>query len=209
MLIGPLWVLFTATGLIFWLWFALVCVAIIASLEHESPGWALTSLIVGALLLVFFTDFVPRYNVYQHLTLRNAILFVVAYATCGVLYSFLRWYLFLVERLEHWKEVLADFREKFGRKYDEPVKLDDPVLMNYISKSHREYLVDTGVFNQFAIRVRPRPNRPRIIGWMVYWPWSLVWSLLDDIVTGFFRFLYRKISGGYDAMSRWMFSGIE
>lgn len=208
MIVGPIWILFAATGVVFWVWFLLLSVALIFSIENDAPGWAFTSLVTAAAILLLFSDVESRYQLHQYLTLKNVIVFLVGYFSIAVLYSFLKWYLFLSERLERWREAVSDYRKKYGPTA--PIALDAPRFKEFIRDNYREFLEINNNYNG-EVRKTPRAQdyKPRIIAWMVYWPWSLCWSLLDDVITGMFRFIYRKISYSYDAMSDWMFKGSD
>jgi len=52
-------------------------------------------------------------------------------------------------------------------------------------------------------------NKGRIVAWMTYWPWSGLWTLINDPVRRTFRFLYRRISTTLQRMSDKMFADIE
>jgi hypothetical protein len=202
-----LWALFAATGFLFWVWFAVLCVAVIASLENDSLGWAFASTLIGLFLLLFLTDFVNRYQVWEYLTLKNFVGVGLCYALCGVAYSFMKWYLFLSARLERWKEVVRSFRDKFHVSPEQKVTPGTPQMKDFVKLHYPEFWVlDHG---DYRVLVKPRPLKNRIVGWMVYWPWSLLWSLFDDVITGFFKYLYRHLVGSYDAMANYMFRGVE
>lgn len=43
----------------------------------------------------------------------------------------------------------------------------------------------------------PSKHKSRLISWIVYWPWSMVWNVLGDFFTGIYDFLsniYERVS---------------
>lgn len=45
--------------------------------------------------------------------------------------------------------------------------------------------------------IAPSHNSSRIIGWIAYWPWSLIWNITGD----FFTTLYERLSNVYQSIS--------
>ena len=52
---------------------------------------------------------------------------------------------------------------------------------------------------------RPMPeaknNRSEIVGWMVYWPWSAFWTILNDPIRRFYKMLARILEKIYDSIA--------
>lgn len=44
-------------------------------------------------------------------------------------------------------------------------------------------------------------NKDRISAWMMYWPFSFVWYILNDPIVAFYNFLYYKLQGVYNSIS--------
>ena len=47
-----------------------------------------------------------------------------------------------------------------------------------------------------------------IIVWMSYWPWSMVWTILNDPIKRFFNYVYLKFSTLYQKLADMMFEDI-
>lgn len=43
-------------------------------------------------------------------------------------------------------------------------------------------------------------SKNRIITWMMFWPWSMLWWIISDFVKELFTVIYRKIAKWYDAI---------
>ena len=58
---------------------------------------------------------------------------------------------------------------------------------------------DTYEIDRLRKNLDPVQNKARITTWGVYWPWSMIWSAIHDIVDMAFQALlrgYRSISAG-------------
>jgi hypothetical protein len=51
--------------------------------------------------------------------------------------------------------------------------------------------------------------KSQIITWMTYWPWSALWTLINDPVRRFFCWAYEQLSGTLQAISNRAFQDIE
>lgn len=49
--------------------------------------------------------------------------------------------------------------------------------------------VDISAEEHFQEMLAPNAHKSRLIGWIVYWPWSMVWNVLGDFFTGIYDFL--------------------
>lgn len=51
-----------------------------------------------------------------------------------------------------------------------------------------------------------RENKARIMSWMTYWPFSAVWTFLNDPVRRAFQMVYSRIESSFDKISNTMFA---
>lgn len=204
----PLHVFFAATGLFWWVLVILASIAVISSLEHDAPGWATTSIIGAGVVVWYFSDFTKRYTI--DLSWRNVLTFIIVYAVIGVLWSFGKWYIELHSRRGSWHEAIRQFRHEKNISNDIEVKKTYPGLGSWLSVTPPfTQFVRSRANGAYEVTVRPLPNRKRNIARMAYWPWSMFWTLVDDFVWGVFRWIYDTVAGGYNAMSRHVFRGID
>lgn len=47
--------------------------------------------------------------------------------------------------------------------------------------------------------------KAEIMGWLAFWPWSFVWTMLNDPIRKFFNTLFNLLSESFDSISRWRF----
>lgn len=211
----PIYILFAATGLIFWILLVLSSIAIIASIENDSPSWATSTIALMFAILYFFSDFSVRYT--WHFDWRFAATYLIGYIIIGIVWSVFKWLLSLSARRERWDEAVSEYKKQNQIDPKTVVSKKDPALIEYMKVNHREFLIvpnssvwaPSGNLNSAYLEPRPEPNKARIILWMTYWPWSILWSLLDDIIRGIGRNLYRWLKSLYESMATWMFSDIS
>jgi len=51
-------------------------------------------------------------------------------------------------------------------------------------------------------------SKSRIVSWTMFWPWSMFWWLLSDVIKNAFEWLYSKLSGVYTAITRRHLAGV-
>lgn len=54
-----------------------------------------------------------------------------------------------------------------------------------------------------------KENKARIMSWMMYWPFSGVWTLINDPVRKAFQLVYRNIENFFDKMSASIFAELK
>lgn len=60
----------------------------------------------------------------------------------------------------------------------------------------KNYL-NTIKYENYIDRLNVSNNRSRIIGWVIFWPWSFIWNIIGDIfnwIFKYFRSIYTNIS---------------
>ena len=75
----------------------------------------------------------------------------------------------------------------------------------YLRRIREQLIKDKSKFpNSFAfnrLEYTVSNNKERILHWMIYWPLSGIWTLINDPVNKIFEFFLSKISKIYDKMS--------
>jgi|688.fasta_scaffold238755_1 hypothetical protein len=66
-----------------------------------------------------------------------------------------------------------------------------------IKAKHQEYSFYSFDMNDYKIG----RNKERVLHWMIYWPLSSVWTLINDPVKKAFEFVLSQFGGFYDKMS--------
>jgi hypothetical protein len=61
----------------------------------------------------------------------------------------------------------------------------------------------------FEYKPQPRKHKARILTWMTYWPWSFIWTMLNDPIKRFFKAIYYRLAAFLARMSDKMFADAE
>lgn len=187
-------------GIAVWVFLALVGVgiAIIYAVEHEHSFGAFMGLLASSLLL-HFTGTVNMLDVLHDW--QQLLMFLGAYILAGVLWSILKWRSYVSEwatvQVERLKECKVQFVSEMT-KYTGETFSNGEIPSKYASlfeawsENKSYYLLSkqatgldvgiTGPKNPIASKeeLAIMRNMPRILVWCLYWPFSLIWTMIDD-----------------------------
>lgn len=111
-----------------------------------------------------------------------------------------------------WKQFLEQERDPSG-KLEWCVTIKEPVKDEDKSRYAREdsFWSPKKYVEKPVLRVKPfaREHKAQIVSYMTFWPWSLAWALLDDIVHHAFRFIQQYLSDWMDRIATRVFHGVE
>jgi len=68
--------------------------------------------------------------------------------------------------------------------------------------------INNGYFSSTVTIPTSRDNKWRIMSWMVYWPFSALWTVLDQPIKYAFNYIFSKIEGLFDLMSKSMYKDV-
>jgi hypothetical protein len=186
---------------------AVVILAIVLT-EAECWGWA-TITLVGSVVAAHYAGLADVLTFLRTHMVETA-LYALGYVAVGVLWSFIKWFSFLHrsrDDLRERKDKLRAHYEKhikspqFSRTTKEMIEgemVDVPVPV----PTFEEYLRDYGANLK---RPTAADNKGRIIGWMAFWPFSVVGTFLNDPVRRLFNFLFRHFKTLYQKMADHVF----
>lgn len=216
----PWFILFVLFSPLWWGLLVISSAAIIWSLENKEyggGGWATTFLIATILALSFFgKPTLPAMLIANPIWVIGSI--IVAYLAGGAFYSIIKWYFFCNRQLEDYEKVKLNWLQKRGVSGIEIPESLKAEYKKYIIDYHSSWVLKSYVDGpngtrkeNYQINVRPRPwnHASQILLWMVYWPWSLIWSLLDDIVRGIFIRIRRALTNMMDNISKMVFKNVD
>ncbi len=178
----------------FWILAGFVCLLLIAAVEWEKPGWATISLGVTAALLAYFGD-VNVFAFVRHHPF-SALALVVGYFVLGTLWSFGKWWFYLRNAREEYDEMKKRFLSSHGVV---GTQIPDRCLQEW----QKIYPL------QRSVTPKARDNKGRIMTWMVYWPWSFVWTIVNDPVKRMFKSIFRQFQTVYQGIANKVFAGTE
>lgn len=182
----------------FWLSFVLLGIVIFWNIENEEVGIATLTTIVLAALILWANDL----SLWGLITSNpiETLLVVGGYFLAGTLWSVGKWY-FYIRRYNHeYEEIKRGYLRECGltsiEQFSETQKKDFRYkVVNAFNRLSGRYSSDSFKFPLAAER------KTAILGWMMYWPYSMTWTLINDPVKRAFITIYRNIAGGLDRMT--------
>jgi hypothetical protein len=193
--------------------------------ERES-GWAV--ILTVAVGLLVFNGFPQLTEFFSHPT--NVVATIAGYVVFGVLWAFTKWYMVLNKTKTKFITFRTNYLESknFDAGYFSKPAPSASTLMKHtpeeekIIKDHADYIEAIGkAFGNHSVRqpatvqdaiknIRPLASRHKssIMFWIGYWPFSVIWFLISDLVREFAEFVYNKIAGTFQRLSDRMFSNL-
>jgi len=191
--------LFVIGSLGFWVLLLIEAVLLVALIEWGKGLFATLSLLASLLLLHILGDT----NVLGFAN-HNPLLLVfgfIGYFATGTLWSIARWWLFVRYLRQRYDETRADFCHQHDIDGSIPDSLQAAWQEQLQGPTNRRRMIE--------IPPRVRQHRGRIMMWMAYWPWSVVWTILHDPVRKAFKIILHHIHDYLQEISNKAFQGIE
>jgi hypothetical protein len=169
-------------------------------IETERWGWATISLVAtcgitgilqGRGILDWFTSH-----------WQEAALYTAGYLVVGVIWSFAKWFSYLMNFRDRLREKKAAFLTSRGIKgFDASAFIPEDLL-----KDFQDYL-GSRYDDSRTLRVKPQAsdNKARIVAWMSFWPFSFIGTVLNDPIRRLFNFLFNQFKALYQRMSDHVF----
>lgn len=186
LVIGSLW---------FWVLVALVVVIEFFMVEYENPTAATFTLIGAFVLLAIFGDF----NLW-HAVRSNPVEAGIAgasYFLLGAVWSVGKWWFYVKDLYSQYQEARAKFMQDHGKNANE---LMGDTLKDMWKKSYS---------SMHLSKPKIREHKGRIMVWMTYWPWSMVWTVVNDPVKKIFAAIFKELQGLYQKIADSVYKDAE
>ncbi len=156
----------------------IILIILLIATAKEIWRLAIFTAITSAIVLHFCTNYSLFNFIYN--SPGTAFMYIALYIIIGIIWSFYKWYMYVKERAkvflteqEDWKiRVQQAGSEQAAKRYH-----DQPTLANFTPDIAK--------------------NVDLIFGWAGFWPWSLLWALLDDAFRSFYAFIIKRLSVVY------------
>jgi len=202
----------------FWLLAIVAGCMIIWALESESGAWATTVLFIFGLLVVFFGPGVEwmKWVASNPWTILWCIL---GYIALGGVWGVIKWYFYSSSKTDEFEDYkIAWLRSKGIKDKRKVPKHLENEWTTYVCDQgrwgHWEY-TDDDEFSPGGGRTPPKKrkrqpvldaprawnNKARITRWMAYWPFSVIWTMLDDVIKKIFRTIQRWLGDLMDKIT--------
>jgi hypothetical protein len=173
--------------------------------EVEHFGWATAALIVTVAVAQIF-HLVDLFSFVKENT-AAFLGYVGLYVVCAVPWSFVKWFSFL----RNYRDQYREYKGKFLASRNIPVTASVPdvsmsAFKDFVSNNYTWTRGDVNLAGLSNLqRPRARDNKSRIVSWMAFWPFSLVGTLLNDPVRRFFSWVFTTFSSLYQRMADYVF----
>ena len=177
--------------------------------EKEEYGASAFALFVLGLVLILFGDGLKIIG----MAVNNpwALLTIVAayFAGSGV-WGLVKWYFFTSEKLHEYQDRFELWLSIEG--------LQNARLLDSTKDAWKKFLLDgkypeyvRGNYSNKTLVIKPAAweHKQRILGWMVFWPCSLIWTMLDDVVVRIVKHIQRMLSGMMDNITNIVWKGTD
>ncbi len=151
-----------------------------AEFAESESGTALIT-IAGLIGLYFITT--PSGAAYTWMgdNLVGTAFYIAAYFGIGAVYSVVKWWRYLLNRIDKFKEQ------------------NTPDSYNYTSRLE-DFIAGTPTFTR---------RKSLISLWIGYWPVSVVWTLINDPITKLINFIFSQLRGMYESIAQHVFKDLN
>lgn len=164
--------------------------------ELEWFGWAtviLIATVVGVQTLQVFD--ILHYVADNILT---STLYAAGYIVVGVVWSFVKWFSYLMRYRDKFRELKQSFLVKHN--------VNDNVMPAEHKEAFENYMRNQWQKPEYSglkhgLKPVAAENKAKITAWMAFWPCSLISTLLNDPVRRLFRFLFNTFKVLYQKMA--------
>ena len=193
----------------FWLAFVIFTILAVAFLEFERNLMAFISIFAT---LAFF-HYAGAWDVVGFAKDHQWVLalYLLGYFAAGAAWSLVKWKLFVNHSIERYRDMRAEFAARLDLSADAEFTLENKMawkkwIANY--HSHNVNLDLAGIINDrnvnpdVAAAAVVDTSKGRILSWIGYWPWSLLWTVIDDPLRKIGRKIYRALKGLYVSIAK-------
>lgn len=187
-------------GLAFWLipFLVVYSILLIYWIDREYSGWATFSLLVAGAIVQwgFKIDLLGYILGHPWVVLYGSI----GYFTVGTIWAITKWWFYVSGERRKYNE----YRAKFLRSH----KVEGNVIPDDLKQRFSE---DMPRYGEDAIEIRPdvTQHKAQIYMWMAYWPFSALWTILNDPIRRIFRAIYARIRATLQRISDHEWAGTD
>lgn len=183
----------------FWFWalFILANLILFAFTEFKSGGLATMLVVFVLCLLQWYGDIHVFTFIFENPLI--CVLLGVGYFATGTAWSVVKWWFYVKQQ----KRLYDEVRHRFC--IDKNLDENNPIPDDF-KDAFKSYCV----YNS-RIEICPQVSNHKsdVFLWIGYWPWSMLWTILNDPITRLIKNIYHMISGFLQKISNSIFAGTE
>ena len=177
----------------FWALLFIISCILIGLVEAENGLWA-TGVFIFTLAFVAFAVKLSVHVITDHPLMT--ILYLLGYFAIGALWAIVKWWRFVVYLVEKYKEIRKEFlRDHDILGFTIPDNFKDKWFKHLENNYGRNGYRSLGMsFTEKGLKPPdPSNHKERIYSWITFWPWSLLWFILDEPVRKIAKAIYNGI----------------
>jgi len=210
------------------IWFFIISIATIIFLFYcVETEKAIRSLF----LIVFyflFLQFIVQVNLFSNINENplKSVFYLLGYFVAGFLWSMVKWYLFVNKRALAYKtrrfsflteqraSLIKDNQERFDHSRQQASgryleQLSNISLETQVPEFLAEEWRHQHNYNDDDSKPEVHENKNKISNWVIYWPVSLIWSLINDFIKKLITAIILKIKFIYQKITNKAYKSIE
>jgi len=185
------------------IWFFIFTIICVISLFYfvETEKIARSILTVG--FYTIFLQFVVKVDVFSSIIQNpiKSLLILLLYFFIGFVWSFVKWFMYVNKQALMIKIERTEFLKRHSDKHCLTITLDTPIPEDLLSTwRHSKSYIRKPIVHE---------NKARISHWVIYWPISVIWSLLNDFIRKTIDIIVLKIKFVYEKITSNAFKTIE
>lgn len=174
----------------FWGLLALVTILLFTFIDNDE-GFGATATLFGFLLIMQLFGDLKIFS-YVRLQPLNAIKWTLCYFAAGTLWSIAKWWFYVRNERLHYDEEKIRFLQKN--------EVDGTIIPDKLKSSWTRHA---------PAKPSASRSKDKIIRWMTFWPWSAVWTLINDPIKKLFKSIYANIQNLLQKIADSAFAGTE
>jgi hypothetical protein len=207
---------FAIGALGFWILLGILTFIILVAVAHDSGVSATVSVLITIIFFQWLGGFGSMAFQYAKENLWIVFIYAGGYLLIGLLWAIVKWWFLVSSYRRRYDSAKSRFlRQHSAEGSTIPNDLRDAWRKHVVDEDlgfrNRTYLSYESEASQVVSALVPDVTQEKasIIRWLTYWPWSMLWTLIDDPVKRFFNFLYEQIGAFMQAIADRVFRGVE
>ncbi len=160
----------------FWL-LAVVSTGMLFFFIDDNDGVAATLTVLGFFLIMQLFGGVPVFSYIRH-NPWDAVAWFAKYFAVGTVWCVARWILFSYSELGKYKEEKSDFLADH--------KITGDVIPKLLKSAWEGIAPEKPLISR---------SKARCMRWISFWPWNMVWYVINDPVKRLCKWIYRSLQG--------------
>jgi hypothetical protein len=188
--------LFALGTIWFWLLLFIDFCVITALVENESGVWA-TIVFLGSLFGLNFLWKLPIIDSVKANPGHTALL-VLSYFAIGIVWSIVKWYFFVHNKMVKYNDFKAEFL-----KTNKADAMTPELAASFMDHLKNRYDArNEGIDGTAPLASE---HKAALTRWGTYWPFSIVGTMLNDVVRRAWEYIYEMLQTTYQRMSEAIF----